>query len=191
MNENRIDSIKEPYFIARLKTGDREAFDALYYMYRHRLYLFAVKHLCQPQDAEDLVQDVLGALWKNRFGIKHEDSLKAFLFLSLRNRIINFYRDRVNAPVYSDCVELIAHRAPASESSPAVEYDEFRRGMIRLISNLSTTEQRVLRLSRFGCKSNLQIAHMLGLSRYTVRNALSSGLRKLREKLYIEMSTRV
>lgn len=172
----------ESDLIARLKEGDRTAFNAIYDLYVRRLLAFALKHVPQPQDAEDLVQDVFIALWNNRFTIRNNETLQPLLFAALRNRIINFHKSRINSPVYYDYIEIMAGEAQADNWQP-IEYNEFKHMLFDLIATLTPTEQRVIKLSRFDNKSNQEIASILNLSQQTVRNSLSTGLKKLKEKL--------
>lgn len=172
----------EPVLIARLKEGDRTAFNTIYDLYVRRLLAFALKHVPQSQDAEDLVQDVFIALWNNRFTIKNNETLQPLLFAAIRNRIINFHKARINSPVYSDYIEVLANNLQADSWQP-MEYNEFKRSLFDLIASLSPTEQRVIKLSRFDNRSNQEIAQILNLSQQTVRNALSTGLKKLKEMI--------
>ena len=51
--------------------------------------MFATKYLKDQELAEDLVQDVIYDLWKQRQNLPELSSLKSWLFVSVRNRCIN------------------------------------------------------------------------------------------------------
>lgn len=173
----------EPEIIARVKCGDHMAFDALYHMYARRLQAYAMEKVKSVQDTEDLVQDVFASVWSSRGRITNNITLYPLLFTVLRHGISRFNRLRHNAPLSIECFDNLAIERMAPECCYPIEYDEFQRSMFNYIGKLTHTEQSVLKLSRFDCKTNKQIALNLGLSDQTVRNALSNGLRKLRAAL--------
>lgn len=172
----------ESELIERLKKNDRSAFDALYWQYAPKLLGFALSYIKSESEAEDLVQEVFISLWQNRHNIKKEDSLKSFLFMSLRNRVISLIRVRVNRKIYTDYVEFM-DKEKTDSGEPAIEYAEFEKRVLREIDSLPSTQREVIKLSRFANLSNLEISERLGLSMQTVKNALSLGLSALRKRL--------
>ena len=131
------------------------------------------------EEAEDLVQEVFVALWRNRSNIRNSTTLQPLLFTSLRNRIVNLWKARINSRAYSDYVEIM-NAEPATSGTPHIEYSEFEQIVLRCVESLPKTQGEVIRLSRFENLSNEEIAATLGLSHQTVKNALSVGLKTLR-----------
>ncbi len=172
----------ESELIERLKNNDRSAFDALYWLYAPKLLGFALSYVKSESEAEDLVQEVFIALWQTRHNIKREDSLKSFLFMSLRNRVISLIRNKANMRIYTDYVELM-DKEISDRGEPAIEYAEFEKQVLKEIEALPATQREVIRLSRFANLSHSEISERLGLSMQTVKNALSMGLAALRKRL--------
>ena len=55
----------EKQLVLNAKNGDKEAFTALYSIYKDRLYRYAFYRLSNPEDAEDAVSEcVLSAFWE-------------------------------------------------------------------------------------------------------------------------------
>ncbi len=172
----------ESELIERLKNNDRSAFDALYWLYAPKLLGFALSYVKSESEAEDLVQEVFIALWQTRHNIKREDSLKSFLFMSLRNRVISLIRNKANMRIYTDYVELM-EKEISDRGEPAIEYVEFEKRVLKEIEALPATQREVIKLSRFANLSHSEISDRLGLSLQTVKNALSMGLAALRKRL--------
>ena len=172
----------ESELIERLKNNDRSVFDALYWLYAPKLLGFALSYVKSESEAEDLVQEVFIALWQTRHNIKREDSLKSFLFMSLRNRVISLIRNKANMRIYTDYVELM-DKEISDRGEPAIEYAEFEKQVLKEIEALPATQREVIRLSRFANLSHSEISERLGLSMQTVKNALSMGLAALRKRL--------
>lgn len=174
--------MNEHDLIIRLKAGDRKAFNALYTMYARRLMAWCLQYVAVREDAEELVQDVFIALWKNRECIRNDETLRPLLFTTLRNRMTNAFRSRLNSPVYEDYVNSQAHTAEAPAEA-GIEYHEFYKRVMASIASLPQTQRQVVTLSRIHGLKNSEIAAYLGLTDKTVRNTLSAALRALRLRL--------
>lgn len=172
----------ERILIERLVAGDKKAFDALYSLYAKHLLLFALQQVRCVEDAEDLVQDVFVSLWINRGNIRNRDSISALLFTSLKNKIANYHRKRINSQLYADYVAYMAERAKEAHTSD-IEYDEFYTQLKSMIERLPETQRKVIKLSKFDGCSNLEIAEKIGINHQSVKNALSVGLKTLKSNL--------
>ena len=133
------------------------------------------------EDAEEIVQDVFVALWKNRETIRLEESLSALLFVISKHRVINAYRSTLNSPVYEDYINYKNDFFVGEYSR--FEYEQYVKTIKMAMKHLPITQQRVIALSRFSGFSNKEIAEHLSLSEQTVKNQLSVGLKTLRQLL--------
>ena len=64
--------------------------DELYDRFYDELVLWADTILNDMGEAEDLVQDVIYDFWKQRQHLSELSSLKSWLYISVRNRCINY-----------------------------------------------------------------------------------------------------
>ena len=62
--------------VARVLSGDREAFDLLYETYFPRVYRFALKRLRDPAEAEDVTQEVFMTVHRVLGSFQGNSSLK-------------------------------------------------------------------------------------------------------------------
>ncbi len=174
----------ESALIKRLRAGDIKAFDSIYYMYARRLMSYCLRYVKVSEDAEEIVADVFISLWRRHEELLDTDSLKSLLYVAVRRRIINWFRTKMNSPIYADYIYArdyaVKHGADAS-----MEYAEFERQVLEAIKKLPETQCKVVMMAKIYNMPNDKIAECLKLSRQTVKNALSVGIKTLRERLKI------
>ena len=171
----------EPELIALLKQGSQEAFKSLYDLYARRLYAFCMEYTKSREDTEEIVQDAFIWLWRNKENIRQEATIKNLLFLRVKHFLINAWRARVNTPIFEDYVDYI-NSLPA-DSRDHLEYMDYRDTVMSIIDQLPKTQSKVVKMSRLEGFKNKEIAEKLRLSEQTVKNALSMGLKYLKERL--------
>ncbi len=177
-----FDHNDERYIIERLRNGHKEAFQTIYNIYGRRMLAYSLRLTNSPEDAEDVVQDVFLNLWRTREELKPIDTLRPYLFTALRNRILNLWKSRLNSNLYNDYVKAL-HEPDMNLGFENIEYREFEKMVVAQMDKLPATQQRVVKMSRLDNLDVPEIAIKLGLSVQTVRNALSSGLKALRQSL--------
>jgi len=69
-------------------------FDAIWHEYRIHLTSFLHSKISNPDDVEDVLQDVLFKIYQNLKNLRTEDRLKPWLFQIANHAIIDFYRKR-------------------------------------------------------------------------------------------------
>ena len=81
-----------PKWIEQLHAGKEEAYRILFDEYYQMLCVFAMKYIKDKEVAEDIVQDIILELYSRRLRFNTPVALKSFLFLSVKNRALNFLR---------------------------------------------------------------------------------------------------
>ena len=71
----------------RIKLGDEQAFELLFRKFYVRLCSFANKFLDDPEEAQEIVQEVFTKIWEGRNDIDPEDSLRSYIFKIAQNLI--------------------------------------------------------------------------------------------------------
>lgn len=79
-----------PKWIEQLHAGKEEAYRILFDEYYQMLCVFAMKYIKDKEVAEDIVQDIILELYSRRLRFNTPVALKSFLFLSVKNRALNF-----------------------------------------------------------------------------------------------------
>lgn len=90
MNEIQTDDKLVQLFAA----GDNEAFEQLVLRYKNSLYQYLMSLVKDTGAAGDLFQEVFISLFKHAADFKAQGKLKAWLFLTARNKAFNYLRDQ-------------------------------------------------------------------------------------------------
>jgi RNA polymerase sigma-70 factor (family 1) len=186
LNQNAYD---EKALLAQAANGDEFAFSQLFIAKKDKLYSFALKLTASRQQAEDLVQDIFYAIWKHRSKLLEIENFDSYLFRSAQNRFLNNLK---RAAQESHILKCIKHETLTSESPPSqadLQYKETTVMLNNIVSQLPPQQQLIFRLSRESGLRHTEIAEQLKLSNSTVKNHLVVALKKVRERLRIELLT--
>lgn len=177
-------TMNEEELVYQLKQESQDAFNRIYNMYSARLYVYCMQYVKSREDTEEIVQDVFIKLWINRHSIIHGELLSAFFFKIAKNQIINRYKSRINSYVFEEYVNYYnEEQCSVSDTSAIVEYDDFCKSLKKAMKNLSSTQREVIECVKLNQMSVKETAVKLRLKEQTVKNALSAGLKVLKEIL--------
>jgi RNA polymerase sigma-70 factor (ECF subfamily) len=173
--------ILTPELIASIRAGDRGAFGELFRMWYARLADYAFRISGSRDGAEDVVQDVLIAVWQRRTSIPDASKVPAYLHRAVRNRALNQIRDHKTADRVATQLDTELRQAPHADA--AVLERELTDAIAGALAELPPRTREVFELSREQGLTYQQIAETLEISVKTVETLMGRGLRALREKL--------
>jgi len=166
--------------LIKLYDGDADAYKRLFVRYYSPLVEYAA-HFISDEDAEELVQELMLYIWENREELVIETSLKSYLFTAVRFRCLSAikkrrYHERIHGLIY----EKIKDQFDDPDYYLANELAENIR---KAVGELPETYRETFILSRFGERTNAQIAEELAVSVKTVEYRIRQSLNILRIKL--------
>jgi len=174
--------VSDVELLAAAKRGDQPAFRSLYEKYFDDLFQIARRRVTLNEDAGDLVQEVFLSFYKNIQTIQVDDSIGGYLFISLRNKILNFYakeRSRLNKlsqkpfiPVENE--DVIWSRLLTKEIQELVQAE---------LNSMSPRLKEIYQLSKEQQMSIAEISALLQISEQTVKNQLYRALQQIRAAL--------
>ncbi len=165
----------------RVAQGERAALSEIYRATHAKLFGIALRILGDRKDAEDAVQDVYVALWKNA---NRYDPVRAspisWLAVFARNRAIDRLRQRRNqgiaAPV--DAAEAIADPQPLADQQLI---DAERRARIHdCLAGLESRQGEAIRSAFFNGQTYLSLAEGQGVALSTMKSRIRRGLARLK-----------
>jgi RNA polymerase sigma-70 factor (family 1) len=175
-------TISDQELTALLKERDQFAFTEVYRRYWHRLYLHAYKMLNDEDQAKDVIQELFIAVWSKVSTIEINASLKSYLYVMTRNRVINFIRKN---KISDDFIVMLAEAMPESDERLVKQIDD--RDLIALIdqeiNQLPARMKQVFEMSRKDFLTNKEIATILGTTEETVKKQISNSIRTIKVKL--------
>ena len=171
---------EELTLLERAARGDAAAVALLVEQYTPVVWAIARRQL-GAQCAEDVVQDVFLALWKNAARYDPElSSEAAFVTTVARRRVIDQRRRIGRAPVEEPPDEARGAPDPALER---VDLGEEARAAGAALAKLPRQQREVLRLAIVDGMTHVEIAAHLALPLGTVKSHVRRGLERVRGTL--------
>jgi RNA polymerase sigma factor (sigma-70 family) len=168
----------------RLRQGDVQAFAALMTSQYNAMYKYAVKFSPESDIIRDGIQDLFLDLWEKRATLSDPKSIKPYLFLALRNKILKtiVHQNRI---VNLDNI-LFDFKDPdfnIEQKHIADQTDTDKSCRLQKLMTQLTDRQREILYLRFNQNLNNEaIADIMGVNKQSVANLLYRTLVELKEK---------
>jgi RNA polymerase sigma factor (sigma-70 family) len=169
--------------LQRIITGDVRALDDLYSRHGPALLSFLISRLSDRELAEEVLQDVMLAVWNNAASFRGESRVRTWLLVIARNRAINARRRHTPDSVsINDDFEI---QSPDTGPFEAVA-NQFKRSAVReALQHLPPDHREILVLFFFHELSGPEIAEVLGINVGTVKSRLHRAKEALRRILVL------
>ena len=177
-----IQGIHEKDLIVRLKNGDQNAFELLFHFYYPGLVMYSTQFTADRMEAEEIVQDFFVRFWQKHQQIIPSETLKHYLFLSVKNGSLNFLKHKkIEEKYIRSMTELSNHHLVYDpDLYIASELQEKIKNAIDLLPEKC---REIFIMSRMRGLKNEEIATELNLSKRTVETQISNALKVLRVEL--------
>jgi len=167
----------------RIRGGDETAFDTVFRDNYAHLVRMAESIVRERALAEEIAQDVMLELWRRRQTIEVEQSFRAYLLRSTRNRALNHIRHQRIVTREATIAAAAAESARAQSAEDEMLGTELEGAIRRAIASLPERSREVFQLSRERGLKYVEIAAVLDISVKTVEKRMGQALAELREKL--------
>jgi RNA polymerase sigma-70 factor (ECF subfamily) len=158
-------------------------FERLVDAYLDRLVRFAVRKLGSVEDAEDIVQNVLVGVFRDRGKRRGVAAVGPYLYRSVGNACTDRLRTKNYSAVFREEFDIEAQLMGGDNPSElAAATDEWRRAQ-QLLARLPQDQAEVVRLRVFDELRLSEIAELVGCSVNTVCSKLRYGFQKLRHMM--------
>ncbi len=167
--------------------GNNGAFEELVLRYKNSLYQY-LKTLVKDEGATgDLFQEVFISLFKHAADFKHQGKVKAWLFLTARNKAFNYLRDHKGVDSLDQTDEEgneFLHETLPDTSLPVLEQLTSQEGaqlICRLVEQLPPAQRETVYLRQYFAFK--EVAEMLGRPLGTVLADFHRAVLKVRLQL--------
>ena len=167
--------------IKSIAGGDTDALNTLYDRYGPGIMSFLYTRLNDRQLAEEVLQDVMMAVWKSAANFRGESKVLTWLLTIARNRAINSQRRK--RPQFVAYEEELAMASDDTGPQEAVDKSYRRAALRRAMRDLPESQREVLNLVFFHQLSGVETASVLNISVGTVKSRLHRAKETLRRIL--------
>jgi len=165
-----------------LKSDDHAAFTALYNRYKGMLYLHAYRMLQDEEEAKDVIQEVFSLIWSKRAVLDITTEFESYLFVTVKNRILNFIAHQKVIEKYSKYLNDFVDYGVQGYDEQLMHKDLL--AMIQAeVQQLPEKMKVIFELSRYEGLSYKQIAEKLNISDKTVKKQLNNASKILKPKI--------
>ena len=155
----------------------------LFETYYGSLVNFACRYAHDPEEAEDIVQNIFVAMWNGRVHFENELKMRNYLYRATIHGVYNVKRHR--RVCESGMAVLSQHQAQDDNLlQDAIQEHELWCRVVEAVDELPDRCREICRMTLAGTKPS-QIAEELGLSVETVKKQKKIALQKLKDRFGI------
>lgn len=162
--------------IERIAAQDGRALSELYTRHGANILNYLTSYLNDRQLAEEVLQDVMMAVWKHADGFRRESKVRTWLLTIARNRAINAQRRTTPRLVELDENFLSADSSPVE----TLDLQSQQQAIRAAIQSLPAFHQEILILVFYQQLSGQEVADVLGVTVGTVKSRLHRAKAMLR-----------
>ena len=170
--------------VAKLREGNKFAFEALYEKYSARLYNTIVLLVYDKSLAKDITQSSFMTIWEKRSNLDTEKSFPAYLCTIARNMV---YKETEKRLLSERFLDSIKQTDADKHFEIDVDTDSLQEYIDELVEQLPSSRKKIYLMSKKQHLTNKEIAAQLSLSEKTVETQLYRALHFLRSKLANEI----
>jgi RNA polymerase sigma-70 factor (ECF subfamily) len=170
--------------VVRIQHGDTVAF-ATMFRTQYPALVRALTYYAESIDvAEDIAQEVFLQVWEGRAAIDSERSLRSYLYMLGRNKVLNMRKH--SSVVHRHAEQSLEDAGISSFAAPSADQtllaDELTEWVAQQVALLSPRQREIYHLSRDEGLTAGQIAEILGIAPQTVYVQLGRIVRALYPK---------
>jgi RNA polymerase sigma factor (sigma-70 family) len=172
----------------RFKTGDKEAFARIYSRYVGVLYNYGRHIIPDSFLVEDAIQDLFTDLWRMRENLADTNSIKFYLFRSLRRKIRQLSRGEYLFDSFEESDQMAEIPIILSEETLRINtetIEEQRKALQKALIKLPARQFEAIRLRFFDGFELEEVANIMQMNGQSARNLIQRSLRSLRSSLVV------
>lgn len=174
----------EGTLMARVATGDTQAFDTLYLRYEQRIYHYIRTFVRDTSLAEEIVGEVMFAVWRGACTFTHQSRVSTWIFGIARHKALDAVRrhgkiDHCTAPL-DDVPDLPCLRETPIEG---IQREQLAIVTRQALAKLSVEHQEILRLVFYEELPYEEIALLLAIPENTVKTRVFYAKQQLKRHI--------
>jgi RNA polymerase sigma factor (sigma-70 family) len=177
-------NLKDEELWQSFKLGNEIAFGKIYDKYFNSLYNYGIKISRDKQLVKDCIQELFIELWRYKANLAHVNSIKYYLFKSLRRKLV---REIQNKGIFSDIsAEEYHFEMVLPYESLIVQKqisEEQSKELLKALNSLSKRQKEAIFLKFYENLSYQEVASIMSITVKSVYKVILSGIDSLRKNL--------
>ncbi len=166
--------------VARVATGDKQAFETLFTSYGERVFRYAHRLIHDVPKAEEVTNDVMIQVWKNAAKFEGRSKVSTWILGITRHLALNAVRGRKFDTVDVDSAPEIVDLSQSAEQGSVVgEREGLKQKLRQALGQLSADHRDVIELTFFQGCSYQEIAAIVGCPENTVKTRMFHARKQL------------
>ena len=170
---------------ARVRSHDRDAFEALYRLYHPRLTRFLLNLLHRPQLVEEVLNDTLFVVWERSDTFRGASKLSTWIFAIAYRKAMKALR-RLDEPVEDRDADVRPSEADAPDAP--TNRRRAQTALLAALQRLSADHRAVVDLTYFHEMGYREIAEIMDCPVDTVKTRMFHARRHLRRMMDGELA---
>jgi RNA polymerase sigma-70 factor (ECF subfamily) len=174
------ENVNTTLLLKQLQLGSEQAFSKIYDLYSKPLYR-NILYLVKDEDiAQEILQELFLKLWLKREHIDPERNWLSYMYETARRLVLMHFRkvakdQRIINHVILTTVDYVMN------AEDHIIDKETRALLLKAIESLPPQSKQVFKLCKLEGKSYQEAADLMGISRLTVRNQISTAKKSVKD----------
>lgn len=172
-----------------IRESNSLAFDELHARYWHKLFRIANKKIGDPDETDDLIQELFIEIWEKRATLDFNNSVESWLRNRLWFKIAGYFRTKgFNEKHLESIREFLSRETAAPSPMELIElknasssYEEILKVISSGIEGMPERMKEIFQLHISGDLTQKQIAEKLNIAPTTVKTQLERASQKLKK----------
>ncbi|WP_080905443.1 RNA polymerase sigma factor [Parabacteroides sp. Marseille-P3160] len=168
-------------------TGDERAYSHIYDLYVHSLFCYGLRFTSDRELVKDCVQDVFVKMHLNRKKLSPTDNIRLYLFISLKNHLLNRFKQEQNNAYFMDELSVLPVEPFEEETMEDLlimreEEQQQKETMAGLLAVLTPRQREVVGYRYIDCLPMDEICKLMDMKAQSVQNLLQRSIIKMKKK---------
>ncbi len=166
--------------VARVATGDKQAFETLFTDYGERVFRYAHRLIHDVPRAEEVTNDVMIEVWKNAAKFEGRSKVSTWILGITRHLALNAVRGKKLDTVDVDLApEIVDPSESAEQGALSDEREDLKQKLRAALAELSADHRDVIELTFFHGCSYQEIAAIVDCPENTVKTRMYHAKKQL------------
>ncbi len=176
-----IKKIEERKLFKKIQKGDVKSLEVLFDRYYNVLCNFAYLFLKDEEHAKEIASELFINIWQKRNEIVIRESLKSYLYRSVKNAVISAKRKEKRKNKFMENVE--ENKPEFITPETLLLRKEFEEKVDQLFADLPKKSGLVFRMKRIDGLRYKEISKILNISEKTVENHMGNAIKRIKNIL--------